>query len=115
VDFADSRDGQTYARYCRFLITGTGFCDIPKGTEDVQGIENFGGKVFHSADWDHEYAFEDKNVLVIGNGSSANQFVPWLVNHGKVKSLVQVARSAHWVAPKRNSPFSEIQKWCVTQ
>lgn len=78
-------------------------------------MENFAGEVFHSAKWNHEYAFENKNVLVIGNGSSANQFVPWLVEHGKIGSLVQVIRSAHWIAPKMNTSFSNDRKWYVQE
>ena len=115
VTFVDRKDGEAYVRYCQFLITGTGFCDIPKGTEGIHGIDNFAGEVFHSANWNHEYDFEDKNVLVVGNGSSANQFIPSLLEHGKVRSLVQVVRSAHWIAPKKNSSISSSKKWLVTR
>lgn len=31
------------------------------------------GVIMHSAQWNEEYDFEDKNVVVIGNGSSGVQ------------------------------------------
>ncbi|KAI8689141.1 hypothetical protein NCS55_00170200 [Fusarium keratoplasticum] len=100
-----------YLRYTRFLITAVGFCDVPKGTDKIDGIENFTGKVFHSARWDHSFDFSNKAVAVVGNGCSANQFIPSLLDQTSVKSLVQFMRSPHWIAPKYNSHVYSWQRW----
>ena len=67
----------------------------------------------HTSNW-RDTDWQNKNVLVLGNGCSANQVVPWLLDEGRVKKLVQIVRSEQWVAPKVNSRHSDIFKWFVT-
>ncbi|KAF6054056.1 Pyridine nucleotide-disulfide oxidoreductase family protein [Candida parapsilosis] len=59
-----------------------------------QKIEHifFGGKYMHSAVWDHSVDFKGKDVVVVGNGCSAVQVVPALLNDPQynVGSLTQV-------------------------
>jgi cation diffusion facilitator CzcD-associated flavoprotein CzcO len=62
-------------------------------------LRGFKGTIFHTAEW-RDVDFQDKNVMVIGNGCSANQVIPWVMNERGPKSLVQVVRSEQWVAPK---------------
>jgi cation diffusion facilitator CzcD-associated flavoprotein CzcO len=84
---------------------------VPKGPNGIDGIEAFKGKVFHSSKWNHEVDLHDKDVLVMGNGASANQFVPWLLGNTDISSLTQVVRSGQWIAPKENETISNIRKW----
>jgi cation diffusion facilitator CzcD-associated flavoprotein CzcO len=111
VHFVERESGRTYVKNARFLITAIGFCDTPNGAEGIRGIQNFGGRMFHSANWDHSFDLRDKNVVVVGNGCSANQFVPHLVKHAEIRSMVQVMKSPHWIAPKDNGPVPAWQKW----
>jgi lysine/ornithine N-monooxygenase len=55
--------------------------DISKGPESITNIQEFGGRIFHSSHWDHEVDFEGKDVVIVGNGASANQLVPWLLKN----------------------------------
>ncbi|KAK1749845.1 ACB 4-hydroxyacetophenone monooxygenase [Echria macrotheca] len=80
----------------QFLFSGAGFIFKPRDL-DVPGVETFHGPVVHSARWDPRLDLTDKNVVVIGNGCSACQIVPAIVD--KVKSLTQVFRSKHWIVP----------------
>jgi cation diffusion facilitator CzcD-associated flavoprotein CzcO len=51
---------------------------------------------------------EDKNVLVIGSGCSAAQFVPHLTKSPfNAKSVTQVMRSPPWVIPRLDAPFGD--------
>lgn len=111
IRFIDRESGHSYVKHSRFLITAVGFCDIPNGSEDILNIDQFRGSVFHSAGWDHSFDFRDKDVAVVGNGCSANQFIPYLVNHGSLRSITQVVRSPHWIAPKDNGLVPRWQKW----
>ncbi|KFY45041.1 hypothetical protein V494_01170 [Pseudogymnoascus sp. VKM F-4513 (FW-928)] len=52
-----------------------------------------------------------KDVVVIGNGASANQFVPWILEKVEIESLTQVVRSEQWIAPKNNKAVGNIQQW----
>lgn len=36
----------------------------------MEGLQDFKGKIMHSARWDWSYSLEDKNVGIIGNGMS---------------------------------------------
>ncbi|KAI0311858.1 hypothetical protein OF83DRAFT_1177174 [Amylostereum chailletii] len=68
---------------------------------DIEGLKDFGGRLVHSAQWDGadgawEYEVKDRNVGVIGNGSSGIQTVAAI--HPKVKTLVNYARRETWIA-----------------
>ena len=43
---------------------------------DIKGLESFGGEIFHTARWNHDYELTGKRVAVIGTGASAVQVVP---------------------------------------
>ncbi|TFY70634.1 hypothetical protein EVG20_g2373 [Dentipellis fragilis] len=89
------------------LFMGTGTLSR-WGWPDIPGLEEFGGKLVHSAQWDTAEGgwentvkgWEDKTVGVIGLGSSAIQLVPALQR--RVKRVVQFVRGKTWIAP----PFS---------
>ncbi|KAL8763405.1 MAG: hypothetical protein Q9184_000793 [Pyrenodesmia sp. 2 TL-2023] len=72
----------------------------------IPGRDTFEGPVFHSARWDHNVPLKDKNVVVIGTGCSAAQFVPLLTKEPyNAKSITQIMRSPPWVVPKPQEPF----------
>ena len=81
----------------RFLVAATGQLSLP-AEPSFPGLEGFGGKVFHSARWDHDYEMTGKRVAVIGSGASAIQFVPQIAP--KVQKLHLFQRSAPYVLPR---------------
>jgi cation diffusion facilitator CzcD-associated flavoprotein CzcO len=85
-----------FVREAPVVISEIGTLDRPNIPE-IEGSSVFQGHIFHSARWDSAVDVENKNVIVLGNGASATQFVPELVKkvapHGKVTQLV---KSAHW-------------------
>jgi len=109
--FVNQSTNELQWRKCRVLITAVGFLDIPKGPEEIADIQTFSGTIFHSSKWDHTVDFMHKDVLVVGNGCSANQFVPWLIGNTHLRSLVQVIKSAQWIAPKGNNEVGNARKW----
>lgn len=86
-----------------------GVLNVPKGLEDLPMLAHFGGQVFHTSDWP-EVDFDGKRVMVIGNGCSANQVIPWILNAQRPRSLVQIVRSEQWIAPKPNYRISVLTK-----
>ena len=67
---------------------GLGPINTPK-VPRIPGIQDFKGKMFHTARWDYEYTggnrrepvldkLEDKRVAIVGTGASAIQAVPFL-------------------------------------
>ncbi len=73
----------------------------------IDGIADFGGDYFHSARWDHQVSLAGKRVGVIGVAASAIQFVPQIAP--EVGQLTLFQRTANWVVPKDNEPYSEAQ------
>jgi cation diffusion facilitator CzcD-associated flavoprotein CzcO len=90
----------------RFLITGVGALSDPS-IPDVPGLEKFSGRVFHSAQWDHDYDLTGKRVAVVGTGASAIQFVPQI--QPQVKQLVLFQRTPPWVMPRRDRALKSVE------
>ena len=90
----------------KVVVSCVGALVEPRGwPDDIPGIENFKGKMFHSARWDDTVDFKDKNVVVVGTGCSSAQVVPRLCNAPyNAKSVTQLMRSPTWVAPKIEAP-----------
>ena len=73
----------------------------------IPGVEDFQGTYFHSARWNHDYDLTGKRVGVIGIAASAIQFVPEIAPI--VGQLHLYQRTANWVVPKGNDPYTQEQ------
>ena len=73
----------------------------------IPGMDEFQGTTFHSARWDHSHDLQGKRVGVIGIAASAIQFVPEIAS--KVAQLYLYQRTANWVVPKDNVPYTQEQ------
>jgi cation diffusion facilitator CzcD-associated flavoprotein CzcO len=74
----------------------------------IEGLDDFGGDVFHSARWEHDVALENRRIGIIGTGSTAVQITTELVD--KVAHLFLFQRTAQWIFPQANPAFSEQEK-----
>ena len=90
----------------KIVLSAVGALVEPKGwPENVPGRESFQGDIFHSARWRHDIDFNNKDVVVMGTGCSAAQFVPELMKDPyNAKSVTQVMRSPPWVVPRPGPP-----------
>ena len=71
----------------------------------IEGLEDFAGTMFHSAEWDWEHDLPGEAVAVIGSAASAVQLVPEIVKSAGQVHLFQ--RTANWVLPKPDTPYTE--------
>jgi cation diffusion facilitator CzcD-associated flavoprotein CzcO len=90
-----------------FVIAATGVLHHP-AYPDIEGLDSFAGRTFHSARWDHAVSLAGKRVGVIGTGSTAIQIVSALVDEVAELSLFQ--RTAQWVMPQENPAYSDEEK-----
>ncbi|KAJ9311108.1 hypothetical protein DTO271D3_8597 [Paecilomyces variotii] len=105
--------GDVYQKRARVLVSAVGALSVPRECE-MKGAERYQGKIFHSAKWDHEFEWMGKEVVVIGNGCSATQFVPILTDGpDKVKKLIQFSRQPHWLAERPNPIYSPAFKFAM--
>jgi cation diffusion facilitator CzcD-associated flavoprotein CzcO len=72
---------------------------------DVPGLDRFQGTMFHSADWDDDHDLTGERVAVIGSAASAVQLIPEIAP--VVASLDVYQRTANWVSPKDDDPYTE--------
>jgi cation diffusion facilitator CzcD-associated flavoprotein CzcO len=74
---------------------------------EIEGLDSFPGTCFHSARWNWDHDLSGETVGVIGSAASAVQFVPQIVKQAGQVHLFQ--RTANWVMPKQDEPFTEEQ------
>ena len=89
------------------VIAATGVLHHPN-LPDLPGLETFRGAAFHSARWDHNVQIDGKRIGVVGTGSTAVQITGAVVDRVARLSLFQ--RTAQWIMPQANPPYSEEQR-----
>lgn len=95
-----------------FVVSATGPLSDPK-IPDIPGLDGFEGKVFHSAQWDHDYDLRGKRVAMIGTGASAIQIVPAI--QPTVDRVTVFQRTAPWVMPRMDREISGPERWLHTK
>ncbi|MGW6728796.1 flavin-containing monooxygenase [Nocardia sp. NPDC055029] len=73
----------------------------------IPGASEFGGRVFHSARWDHT-ADLSGHIAVVGTGSSATQMVPELARTAESVTVFQ--RTPAWILPKPAAGFGPLTR-----
>lgn len=89
------------------VIAATGVLHRPR-YPDLDGLDRFAGRCFHSARWDRTAVVEGSRVGVVGTGASAAQIVSALVD--RVGHLTLFQRTAQWILPVVNPPYTEDDK-----
>lgn len=89
------------------VIAATGVLHHPI-RPDIEGLDRFGGAVFHSSQWDHGVELDGARVGIVGTGSTAVQLVSGIVD--RVDHLTLFQRTAQWVMPLENPPHSEEER-----
>ena len=99
------KDGGTFE--ANVLISSVGQLHQPQ-IPKLKGIEQFAGRAFHSARWEHDYDFKARRVAVIGTGPSSVQFVPELAK--QVSQMFVFQRSPGWCIPKFDRKFNAFER-----
>src|SRR5436305_1742021 len=89
------------------LVAACGQLSNPQ-IPSFEGLEEFRGASWHSAEWNHDVDLAGKRVAVIGTGASSIQIVPELA---KVTEQLHVfQRSAPYVIPRKDRPFTRAER-----
>jgi cation diffusion facilitator CzcD-associated flavoprotein CzcO len=73
---------------------------------EFPGHDRFTGESFHTARWNHHLDLHDREIAVIGTGSSAAQLLPHLAAAARHVRVYQ--RTPHWVLPKPSRRFGPL-------
>lgn len=89
---------------------------------DIPGLASFGGRLMHTARWDHVFDVSGKSIAVIGTAASAVQVVPAIAP--RVRQLHVFQRTPNWIVPRpdrayrswekalsRMPPFGRLRRW----
>jgi cation diffusion facilitator CzcD-associated flavoprotein CzcO len=106
--FRDMFTGNEFEQESKLVFSAVGGLVLPKPCE-VPGADTFKGKIVHTAAWDHSTVVKDKDVIVIGNGCSATQVIPAIVDD--VKSITQFIRTPQYYFRRYNPKISDNWKW----
>ncbi|KAF9356930.1 hypothetical protein BGX26_004521 [Mortierella sp. AD094] len=106
LDFVNLNTGKVDKMEADVVFSGMGPLRIPKIPKE---FENFEGPKWHTAQWNHSYDLTNKRVAIVGSGASAIQIVPSIVD--KVKTLEYYQRTASYIIPRSNTPYSALWKW----
>jgi len=89
------------------LIDASGPLSHP-AVPSIRGLRRFEGKLFHSAQWDHDHDLTGERVAVIGTGASAVQFVPKIAE--RVGQMHVFQRTAPWIMPHSDRPTTRLER-----
>ncbi|MFM0207842.1 alpha/beta hydrolase fold domain-containing protein [Paraburkholderia sediminicola] len=89
------------------FISATGQLSRP-ALPRIPGMQDFKGRAFHSATWDHDYDLRGKRIAVIGTGASAIQFVPVIAQ--AVSELKLFQRSPAYILPRPDRAYAGWEK-----
>lgn len=81
---------------CEVLVSSVGFLSNWRWP-NIPGLHDFKGHLCHSAVWDKAFDWTDKRIAVIGNGSSAIQILPQVVE--KAKHVTNFIRRPTYITP----------------
>ena len=89
----------------RYFITGIG-CLSAANVPNIQGLQQFNGKWYHTGHWPHEKVdFTGKRVGIIGTGSSGIQAIPVIAKEAEQLTVFQ--RTPQYTIPARNHAYDE--------
>ena len=86
------------------VVSGLGGLHLPNRLQ-VEGLDAFNGRHFHTAMWDEDYDLSDKRIALVGTGASAAQTLPGIAPIAKDVTVFQ--RKAAWVFPRMSAEISD--------
>ena len=106
------KDGKVEIVEATAVVTAVGQLNRPRFPE-IEGMGQFDGPAFHSAEWRHDVDIKGKRVAVIGTGASAYQFVPEIAPD--VAKLTVFQRTPPWgmPVPHYHDDVPDGMKWAL--
>jgi cation diffusion facilitator CzcD-associated flavoprotein CzcO len=81
-------DGTQRTLHPKHLVFANGLVGEPR-RPDLPGLDEFAGKIMHTAEYKHGAPWRGKKAMVIGTGSSAHDVAQDLHEHGAKTTIVQ--------------------------
>jgi cation diffusion facilitator CzcD-associated flavoprotein CzcO len=99
------RSNHSEEYYSKFCILASGCLSVPI-KPNIMGVENFTGEIFQTSKWpDKNIDFNNKNVAIIGTGSSGVHVIPIIAEY--CKKLFVLQRTPNYAVPAHNRKLSD--------
>ncbi|MEC7380909.1 MAG: NAD(P)/FAD-dependent oxidoreductase [Pseudomonadota bacterium] len=112
VDVEDKSTNEITQLSCNFIFMCSGYYSYKEGyTPEFKGIEDFKGDVIHPQEWDENYDYSGKKVVVVGSGATAVTLVPEMAK--KAGHVTMLQRSPTYVvsAPEKDKMANNLRKY----
>lgn len=90
------------------VVAATGVLHHPK-YPDIEGLDDFQGACFHSAQWPQKQDLAGKRIGLIGTGSTGVQIATALGLQGRDLTVFQ--RTPQWVLPMPDRRYTRAERW----
>ncbi|HXP54007.1 MAG TPA: NAD(P)/FAD-dependent oxidoreductase [Streptosporangiaceae bacterium] len=103
-------DGEQETADPNAVVSGAGLFSTPRPL-DVEGVEQFTGRIVHTTGWAPEDDVRGKRVAVVGNGSTGVQVLARVAEDAEFTYVCQ--RTPQWISPRENYgvPISPESRW----
>ena len=109
IDTGDAKE----AISCSFLFLCSGYYNYEQGySPKFPGSEDFPGPIIHPQHWPEDLDYTDKNIIVIGSGSTSITLVPALADSG-AKHVTMLQRSPTYIIsqPDQDPIAAKLNRW----
>ena len=109
IDTGDAKE----AISCSFLFLCSGYYNYEQGySPKFPGSEDFTGPIIHPQHWPEDLDYTDKNIIVIGSGSTSITLVPALADSG-AKHVTMLQRSPTYIIsqPDQDPIAAKLNRW----
>ncbi|KAF2494389.1 cyclohexanone monooxygenase [Lophium mytilinum] len=96
VTLEDTTTGTTFVDTCDIYLSATGILNKWQWPT-IEGLKDFKGKLVHSANWEEDTPLKDKDVALIGAGSSGIQILPTI--QPIAKRVDHYMSGKTWISP----------------
>lgn len=95
-------DGKSYS--CKYFVSCMGMISEPV-IPPLEGMDRFGGPLFHSSRWPEGLEWKGKRVGIIGAGATTVQLVPAMAE--EVGEVTVFQRTPNFILPAMQQPMTE--------
>lgn len=103
--------GESFGLTCNFLWMCQGYYRHSEGyTPTWEGMDSFKGEIVHPQKWPKDLDYKNKNVVVIGSGSTMSTMVPAIADDCKHVTVLQRSPTFFFPNKNRNAMAEELRK-----
>lgn len=105
-------DGETERRTVNVVVPATGLFATPKPF-DAPGVDDFQGTILHSTEWTGSEVIDDRNVAIVGNGSTGVQMLKPISQ--RARNVYAMQRTPQWISPRERygQPITPETQWLL--